>query len=245
MPIKRIVATPAPGYLIHVCAACGAEHTVSLDRAAQKTKRGPWTLRARDTLTVGVDARPPVTVTFASGELADLGNVTALELAAKLSADLPGVQVREDAGGVLIESATQGDQSRLQILEGTARAALGFPTDGRIDPCVSRPVLGVSLADGELRDHNVIALRRCNDCGANECLVRTFDVAPSALDGTHLLEHRRAVNSLAEHCKDRGWSHPHVIEQHAAEATRPADLHPSFHHEAVDLSRFHPLELGR
>ena len=228
MPIKRIVTTPAPGYLVHVCAVCGAEHTVSLNRAAQKTKTGPWALRHGDTLIVRVDSSSPIVVTFTSGEFADFGNVTALELAAKLNADLPGVQVRDDAGGVLIESAAIGDGSRVQIIDGTARAALGFSTNGHADPCHARPVLGISVGAGHIVDKDIIALRRCNDCGANECLVRTFDAAPTHLEGTHFVEHRRAVNSLAEHCKSCGWSHPDVAEHHAAESTQPADVASTF-----------------
>ena len=59
--------------------------------------------------------------TLGAPPVADVG-VTAAQLAAKLHAVLPGVQAIDDAGGLLIESATTGDASRIEILGGTARA---------------------------------------------------------------------------------------------------------------------------
>lgn len=237
MPIQRMTTTPLPGHIVHVCAVCGAEHRISLDRGAQKARTGPVALRVGDTLMVRVDTRPPETVTFAAGDFPDFARVTAAELAAKLHRALPGVLASDDADGLLLESATTGPDSRLEITGGSARTALGFPTDGRVDPCLGRPVLGISLGSEQMHDPSVLALRRCNDCGANECLVRTFDAAPPELDGTHFKEHRRAVNALAEHCKASGWSHPDVAVHHAAETARPADLHAAFPEQAWELSQ--------
>jgi hypothetical protein len=237
MPIKSMTTTPAPGHLVQLCAVCGAEHRISLDRGGQKSRTGPFSLQPGATLLLCVDAGQPTTVTFAAGDFPDFARVTAAELAAKLHAAAPGVQAMDDRGGLLIESATVGDQSRLQIVGGTARTSLGFPTAGRADPCVARPVLGVSFGP-EMQDPSVLALRRCNDCGANECLVRTFDATPLELDGTHFKEHRRAVNALTEHCKARGWSHADVAAVHAAETIRPIDTHEAFPDHAWDLSRF-------
>jgi len=81
------------------------------------------------------------------------------------------------------------------------------------------------------------ALRRCNDCGANECLLRTFDATGPELDGTHFKEHRKVVNALAEHCKTRGWSHPDVAHLHAAEILWPADIHAAFTDRPLELSQ--------
>ena len=238
MPIKRIATNPAPGHLVHVCAVCGAEHTISFDRGAQKSKTGPIALRVGDTLIVGADVTPPATVTFAAGDFPNFGSVTAGLLAAKLQAALPGVRATDDAGGLLLESATTGETSRIEIIGGTARAALGFPADDRMDPCLSRPVLGISFGVGQPQDKNVMALRRCNDCGANECLVRTFDAAPPELAGTFFHEHRRAVNALAEHWKRRGWSHPHLVEHHAAEVAPLLDTHSALADQPWELSQF-------
>ncbi len=222
MPIKRMTA--ARMHL--VCAVCGAEHTINFDRGAQKTKAGPFALTVGDTLVIKVDASAAAAVTFAAGDFPDFGNVTAGQLAAKLNATLSGITASDDGGGLLIESASTGPGSRIEIVDGTARAALGFPTDGRFDPCPSRPVLGISM--GSMKDKNVIALRRCNDCGSNECLVRSYDTAPPELDGTFFKEHRRSVNALAEHFKGRGWSHADVAADHAAERTTPLDIDTTF-----------------
>lgn len=230
MPIKSITTTPAPGFMVQVCAVCGAEHKVSFGRGAQKTKKGPYALQVGDTLEVEVDGGTPQTVTFAVGDFPDFNAVTAAQLAAKLSAALTGVTAEDDGGGCLIESAATSGQSKVDIKGGTARGALGFVTDGRKDPSPGRPVLGVAIGPptDQLKDKNVIALRRCNDCGANECLIRTFDSAPADYDGTHFAEHRKSVNALAEHFKAQGWSHPDVASEHAAETVGPPNVDPAF-----------------
>jgi hypothetical protein len=227
MPILSMTVTPPPGYLVQRCAGCGARHTISFDRAAQKARTGPVALSVGDTLSIRVDGAEPVIVRFEVGDFPDFGRVTATQLAAKLNATIAGLQASEDAGGLLIESASTGEQSRLEIVGGTACSALGFVPD-RADPCVSRPLLGIGSRDGSLQDSNVIALRRCSDCGANECLVRTFEATAEDLDGTYFKEHRRSVNSLAEYCKARGWCHPGVAKDQIAETAVPHDLDPEF-----------------
>jgi hypothetical protein len=228
MPIKSMTTTPAPGHLVQICTVCGAENTISFDRGGQKSKTGPFSLKVGDTLSVKVDATPPATITFAAGDFTDFGNVTAAALAAKLSASLKGVIASDDFGGLLIESATTGAQSRIEITGGTARGALGFPTNGLIDPCLSRPVLGFSAAEGQVKVKDLIALRLCNNCGSNECLNRTFDTAGPEHDGTFFSEHRKAINALAEHWKSRGWSQPDVAADHAAETETPPDIDSDF-----------------
>ena len=238
MPIRSMTVTPAPGAMVQVCAVCGAEHTIAFDRGAQKAKTGAVALQPGDTLVIRVDDATPITVTFSAGDFPDFAHVTAAELADKLNAASLPLRARDDHGGLLIESATTGSASRIEVVGGTARHALGFPVDGPTDPCVTRPHLGVSVGADQLRDPNVIALRRCNDCGANECLMRTFDVAPTSLSGTHFDRHRKAVNALAEHCKASGWSHPHVADEHAAETSRPHDLDTDFPHRPCVLPHF-------
>jgi hypothetical protein len=242
MPIRSMTTTPAPGHLVQICAACGAEHVISFDRGAQKSRTGPFALELGDTLTVKVDTAAPVALALAPGDFLDLGSVTAAQLAAVLNASIPGIQARDDDGGVLIESATTGAGSRIEITGGTARAALGFATGGRIDLCLSRPVLGISHGDAPdaMKNKDVLVLRRCNDCGSHENLIRTFDAAPPEHDGTFFAEHRKAVNALAEHCKARGWSHPGVAADHAAETTRPADIDEGFPERPAVLPAFVP-----
>jgi hypothetical protein len=238
MPIKLMTTTPAPGHLVQTCAICGAENRISFDRGAQKSRTGPFQLEVGMTLTVRVDAGPPTTVTFAEGDVLNFERAQARELAAKLNRDLAGVQAVDDAGGILLESATTGDGSRLEIVGGTACAALGFVADGDAHPGVSRLVLGVSAGPGGVRDPNVMPLRRCGDCGAIEHLVRTFDVAAPGLAGTHFAAHRRAVNALATFCRRSGWSHPHVAHEHAVEVVEPRDIDAGFSHRPCVLPRF-------
>lgn len=223
MPIRHIHTGGDRPHIVQTCHNCGSEHTISLDRGAQKTKRGPFALAVGDTLVVRIDGGAPVTATLDAGDVRDPAHTSAAELATLLRARLRGVVVGEDDGGVLIESATTGPASQVQIVDGTARAALGFSHGGVEDPCTGRPVLGVHLTP-ELQHPNVIALRRCNDCGANECLVRNFDQAGDEHEDTHFQQHRRAVNALAEHAKARGWIHPAHVEHHAAHAAVPPDI---------------------
>lgn len=235
MPIKSLTAT----HLVQVCAACGAEHTISFDRGAQKTKPGPFNLAVGDTLELKVDAAAPVSVTFTAGDFPDVSAVTAAELATKLAVAISGISARDDSGGCLIESASSGSASRIEVTGGTARAALGFPADGSVDPCLTRPVIGV--AAGVQKDPNVIVLRRCG-CGANECLIRTFDAAPMELEGTHFSDHRNAVNALAKHFSVQGWSNPDLAAIYAAETRAPVDIHVGFPTVPIELSP--PLKSG-
>lgn len=230
MPIKSLTDS----HFVQVCAVCSAEHTIAFDRAGQKTKKGPFALKIGDTLEVKVDAALPVTVTFAEGDFPDFSAVTPDQLAKKLAAAVAGIAAREDGGGSLIESATTGAASRVEVTGGSARAALGFPTDGRGDVGVTRPVLGV--AAGPQMDPNVVALRRCGNCGANECLIRSFDAAPAKLDGSHFAEHRKAVNTLAQHFKAQGFLHPALAAIHETETRVPVDIHPALTAAPITLS---------
>jgi hypothetical protein len=144
----------------------------------------------------------------------------------------------DDSGGLLIESATAGPNSRIEIIGGSARAALGFTTNGAADPCHGPPVLGVSFGPEQMQDPNILALRRCNNCGSNECLVRTLEAIGAELSGSYVAEHRRIVNTLAEHCKACGWSHPDVAAHHAAETKKPIDIHAAFPERELQLAEF-------
>src|SRR6185503_20194474 len=238
MPIKLISALPPPGYLIQQCAACRAEHRISLNRGAQKTRTGPIKLQAGDTLEIRVEALSPAVVQFVAADFANLAQATAAELASVVQRAIPGVIASDDRGGLLIESATTGPDSRIEITGGSARPALGVPTSGLLDPCHGPPVLGVSFGPDQMKDPNMLALRRCNDCGSNECLARTFEPTPTDLDGSYVKEHRRMVNTLAEHCKASGWCHPDVAAHHAAETNQPADIHPALAGHDLELARF-------
>lgn len=225
MPLKTIDLTVAPGFVIHTCACCPCEHKVKLDRGGADTRRQPFNLPVDSTLEVKVDWQAvPQTVTFAAGSFPDLTAVTAVQLRDVLNAALTGATAvlnRGDAA-VTIESDTTGPSSTIQVTGGSARAALKFHTDGLADPCPGRPELGKDLGGG-LIAKDLICIRRCA-CGAQEQLLRTWDVCDPKYAGTHHYEHRRAVNALAAHFKSQGWLDPGVAAEINAETSEPPDL---------------------
>lgn len=227
MPIKTIDLTAAPGFVIQRCACCQCEHKVSLDRGGTDTKEGPFNVPVGSTLDVKVDGEAVAqTVTFAVGDFPDPTAVTPEQLRDKLNAALVGATAVLNLNGraVTIESDTTGPTSKIEVTGGTARAAFGFPTDGIADPCPCRPCLGRDIGGG-LKAKDLICIRRCA-CGAQEQLVRTWDVCDPKYAGTHHYEHRRAVNALAVHFKGQGWLDPAVAAEINAEIADPPDRAP-------------------
>lgn len=227
MPIKSLDLTAAPGFLIQTCAYCGCERRLTLNRGGGDTKAEPFNLPVDSTLELKVDGREtPQTVTFDAGSFPDFAMVTALQLRDKLNASLEGATavLNLEGKGVTIESDTTGAASSVEVTGGTARAALGFPTDGVRDPCPGRLVLGRDLGNG-LKYKDIICVRRC-PCGAQEQLIRTWDVCDPKLAGTHHYEHRRVVNALAIYMSEQEWLDPAVAADIQAEPRRPPDVAP-------------------
>lgn len=106
-----------------------------------------YALSNGQTLTVKVDHKPPETVTFNTGDFADIANATADEVAIVISEDLTEATCDPVSQRPRITTNTRGKHSAVQITGGTANGALGFPTsiktgsDGG-DP-LSVPDLGV------------------------------------------------------------------------------------------------------
>jgi hypothetical protein len=209
MPIHALIDDDH-GMLVQRCAHCGARHAIAMNRASHKARTGPVPLREGDTLTVRVDAGAPVTVTFGAGDFPDFTQVTAAQLAHVLGARVEGLRARDDAGGLLLETATAGDASELHIVGGTACAALGLLPGA----AARRPELGIRL--GDHAEPNALALRRCADCGARECLIRTDDELDPCHGATLFARHRDAVNALAGHAQHQGWTHPELRQAHRA-----------------------------
>jgi hypothetical protein len=227
MPLKTIDLTTAPGFVVQTCACCHCEHRVSLDRGGTDTKEGPFNIPVGSTLDVRIDGQAtPQTVTFGAGDFPDFTAVTAAQLRDKLNAVLVGATavLNLDGHAVTIESDATGDMSRVEITGGSARDALGFLTDGIANPCPCRPVLGKDLGGG-LKAKDIICIRRCA-CGAQEQLLRTWDVCDPKYAGTHHYEHRRAVNALAVYFKSQGWLDPAVAADINAETSDPPDRAP-------------------
>jgi hypothetical protein len=224
MPIETIDLRTAPGFIVLSCACCPLKHKVNLNRAGADTKAGPFNVPVGSTLDVKVDGQAAAqAVTFGAGTFPDFAAVTAVQLRDKLNVSLTGATavLNLDGNGVTIESNATGAASKIEITGGTARAALGFPTDGIADPCPFRPVLGRDLGGG-LKHKDIICIRRCC-CGGQEQLVRTWDVCDAKYAGTHFYEHRRAVNALAIHFKAQGWLDAAVAADINAETTSPPD----------------------
>jgi hypothetical protein len=210
-----------PTEIVQLCSECRAEHTISLSRGAQKTRRGPFALEDGCTLELALDSgERAVTVAFRTVDFADLSSISAEALARKLASAEPLLMAREDFGGCLIESRAEGATSRVAVRGGSACDALGLRVtstedDGR------PPVLGVVA--GEFRNAHLVRLRQC-PCGLQEILARNFDRAPEHVAGSFFDRHRRAVNTLAEVLKRRGSSHPELRAHHARETHTPPDL---------------------
>lgn len=217
--------TVAPCFLIQSCAYCGREHRLNLDRGGSGTKAEPFDIPVGSTLEVRVDGKAtPQTVTFEAGNFPDPASVTALQLRDKLNASLSGATATLDlvGTGVTIESDAKGEASRFEVTGGTARAALGFPVDGIRDAYSGRAVLGADPGNG-LKHKDIIWLRRCAS-GAQEHLIRTWDVCDPKLAGTHHYEYRRVVNALAMHLSEQGWVDPALATEMQAEPHGPPDV---------------------
>src|SRR5215831_3865214 len=94
--------------LVQECAGCGALHTIAFDRGAQKTRSEPFCLPAGSTLELLVDGQKRVEIKFSASDFASIAAATTGELVARLAREAAGIVVRDDAGGVLLESATAG-----------------------------------------------------------------------------------------------------------------------------------------
>jgi hypothetical protein len=237
MPIRKMSASE----LVQFCPECGAEHSISLDRGAQKTKRGPFALEDGSTLDLSLDEGQALTVSLHAADFSALHNASAVELARAISAATPALVAREDFGGCLIESRKEGAASRVLIRGGSACERLGLRLAAAEDAShVGRPpVLG--LVTGEFRDPHLILLRPC-PCGLNEILIRNFDQAPAHVAWSFFDRHRRAVNTLAEILKRTGRSHPELAAHHARETTPPPDLFTEMvaGEQAIDLTQSRP-----
>ncbi len=213
--------------LQQACLACGAEHTIPLSTGLSKSKKEPYVLSDGDTLLVKIDDETEAqTITFADGDFQDIGSAKAAEIVAKIDAALVGGSASVDANAVRIVSLSSAmGTTSVEISGGTAYRKLGF--DGRKRGPL---VLGVSKGEGSFKQTAVdtIDLPHCPDCGAKECLVRTWDETPPGLENTFHGRHRRAVNALAQHLRATGFSDPDAQTIHDGELGPPPDIEPGF-----------------
>ena len=91
---------------------------------------GPFLLAEGMTLEVAIDGSAPIMITFRAQDFATITQATAAEVVAVLNAALVGAAATvTGAGGVELATLSAGRASQLQILGGTASAALPFASD--------------------------------------------------------------------------------------------------------------------
>lgn len=106
------IATPVSGWLAKA--------------AINSLNDEPFPLVNGQTLELQVDEGNTQTVTFVTGDFADIGNATAQEVADAIKATTTGLDAIDANGEVRLISDTNGTGSALQIVGGTANPALGF-----------------------------------------------------------------------------------------------------------------------
>jgi hypothetical protein len=221
MPIQRVDSTT----LEQVCASCGAVHAIPIKQASIKARRGPYGLAPGDTLELEIDGMPE-TIVFTAREIAAEGVTLPAAVVAVAATQLATVDVDADRDALRIISRSVGlGVSSIRVTGGTAKDKLGL--DGR----EHRPItLGVTKGSGDVARTAVdtIDLPHCPECGAKECLVRTWDRAPDELADSFFAQHRRAVNSLAQYLVVEGFAELAVLIRHAAAHSAPPDIDHRF-----------------
>lgn len=196
MPILSIDLSSGDGRITSRCAACGATRDIPLNRASVEAAPGDLSLDAAIEVDVVVDGGAPQRLRLPAG------TTTKSALRTKAAADLKGVQVRESETSVVIESATTGPNSTIELVPRGGPQQRFSPSEARV---VRRPELGA--VEGNIVNEDAIPLPPCA-CGAQEFLIRSWDQAPARVQGTRFDQHRRAVNALAQHFIDQDWVHP-------------------------------------
>jgi len=209
------------------CLNCGAGHTIPLKQGYSKTKKEPFALADGDTLDVKVDGEVTAqTITFVLADFADISAAIASEVAAKIDAGLAGAGADVDSGAVrIVSNSTVMGTTSIEVTGGTAKDKLGF--DGRMG---GPRCLGVTKGTGANKQTAIdtIDLPHCPECGAKECLVRTWDVCPPGYENSLFLMHRKCTNSLAEYLKGEGYSDPDAKPTHDGETASPPDMDAAY-----------------
>jgi hypothetical protein len=229
MPIQRVDSAT----LEQICAACGAVHAIPIMQASIKARRGPYGLAPGDTLELEIDGRPE-TIVFTAREIAAEAMTLASASATAAAAQLTTATVDADCDALRIISRSVGlGVSSIRVTGGTAKDKLGL--DGRYHGPLC---LGVTKGSGDFARTAVdtIDLPHCPECGAKECLVRTWDRAPDELADSFFAQHRRAVNSLAQYLVVESLAAPEALAMQAATNAAPPDIDHRFPAEPLVLA---------
>jgi hypothetical protein len=228
MPIQRIDSIT----LEQICAGCGAVHAIPIKQASIKARRGPYGLSPGDTLELEIDGKPEI-ITLTAREIGAEAMTLATSVATVVAAQLATASVDADRDALRIISRSSGvGVSSIRVTGGTARDKLGLDNREHRSIC-----LGVTKGSGDVQRTAVdtIDLPHCPECGAKECLVRTWDRAPDELADSFFAQHRRAVNSLAQYLVVEGLAAPEALAMQAATNAAPPDIDHRFPAEPIVL----------
>lgn len=151
----------APDDAIDVAVEGESEDTAAFtaaDKATVTAGNSPtYDIDDGQTLIVKVDDGDPQTALFETADFVDIDAATGAEIVAVLTSDIAGATSDLDGGDPRITSDTQGSGSRIEIVGGTAAAALGFEA-GEVYGDVAEVVAG-SSPDYDLEDGQTLIVK--------------------------------------------------------------------------------------
>lgn len=231
-PARVTGAAPAPfvlddGAALTISVGGGPDLTATISATAAFVAAGgpgPYALADGQTLGVRIDGGAPQQVAFAAMDFTTIGNATPAEVAVSLNAKLAGAKAVVIAGVPRIVSDTKGTGSRVEIIGGTANAALAFPTAPAVGKgnvanarattidevkAIAEPAIAgivVSAAPGGFLDVHTVATGP-----TAQLQVRAATAAGFGLDTTpHAGSASGAANALRVEGKDPGAYANHI-----------------------------------
>jgi flagellar hook-associated protein FlgK len=128
------------------------------DSATLTSAAEPFALVNGATLSLAVDGGAPVTVTFNASSFADITHATAAEVAAVVSAQVPGLSAVAQDGRLVLASASSGTSSSLAVTAASSSALFAVgASDVGSDTAVAVRLAG-SPSDGHAGHYTLRAL---------------------------------------------------------------------------------------
>lgn len=160
---------------------------------------GPFALTNGDQIDLVIDGGPAQTITFNTGDFADISAATAQEVAAAIQAQVTGATASVVDGRVVLQSDTDGSAGSIQAADvtGTPLAALGLPAtaDTGSDAGLEVTASGTYTHDATqnfrfvANDNGEIGVTTgltIDVLDENGTVLRTLDVGPDYVPGTPL-----------------------------------------------------------
>lgn len=220
---------------------CGHTSTYNFNYGGVNTKNAPFALNNGDTLSYRIDNNAGndgyvENITFSVSDFPNMQNITSAQLSAALSSKLVYANAFVDNGNVLVQSKTSGVHSSVEVIDGMARAALGYDLrggDGIEHYCCARLFMGYKMYEGN-NNEDAILLRACPACTMTTTLVRNHVDYSNQMPHAATL-HRRAVNSLAIYMIKNGWVDYDLVDYYANENYAPTEILDGFPDSEVIL----------